>query len=218
MPKSVRTTIKDNSLVEERRELIVTRAIELFLREGYHATTTKALAEACGMSVAGLYQYVGSKRDILHLIAINNMRRSEALAEQMEAEVQKGVVSALRKYISNRTLAGDRTRDTNILINREIRNFSREDRRLLLGSVVDNVRTCEKLLAKGIESGVFRVRSPFLMAHEIAMVAYNWGQRRWLLSQYTTIEEYIGEWTENILDLILVDRENRHGVEGIKMK
>jgi len=218
MPKSVRTTIKNNSLVEERRELIVNKAIELFLREGYHATTTKALAEACGMSVAGLYQYVGSKRDILHLIAIDNMRRSEALAKQMQGEAQKGVVYALRAYIRNRTLAGDRTRERNLLINREIRSFSREDRKLLLGSVVDNVRTCERLLVKGVELGEFKVRSTFLLAHEIAMIAYNWGQRKWLLGQYTTIEEYIREWTENILDLVLVDRENRHGVEEMKMR
>ena len=212
MPKSVRTTIKNNSLLEERRGLIVTKAIELFLREGYHGTTTKALAEACGMSVAGLYQYVGSKRDILHLIAIANMQSSEALAEQMEEEGRKGAVYALREYIRERTLAGDRSRNRNLLINREIRNFSREDRRLLLRAVVDNVRTCERLLANGVESGEFRLRSPFLLAHEIAMVAYNWGQRRWLLGQYTTLEDYIREWTENILDLILVDRENRQGV------
>ena len=218
MPKSIRTTIKSNSLVEERRELIVTRAIELFLREGYHETTTRMLAETCGLSVAGLYQYIGSKRDILHLIAIDNVHRSEALSEQMEEEAQRGVVYALREYIRERTLAGDRTRNRNLLINREIRRFSREDRRLLLGALADNVRTCEKLLVKGVESGDFRIRSPFLLAHEIAMIAYNWGQRKWLLRKYTTTEEYIREWTENILDLVLVDQENRHGEEEMKTR
>ena len=217
MPQAVRTTIKNNSLVEERRDLIVTKAIELFLREGYHGTTTKALAEACGMSIAGLYQYIGSKRDVLHLITIRNVQLSEELANRMEEAGRKGVVCGLREYIRERTLAGDRSRNRNLLINREIRNFSREDRRILLGTVVDNVRTCERLLAKGIESGEFRIRSPFLLAHEITMVAYNWGQRRWLLGQYTTIEEYIREWTENILDMILVDRENRQRVE-VEMK
>lgn len=218
MPKPVRTTIKNNSLVKERRELIVTKAIELFLRQGYHGTTTRMLAEACGLSGAGLYQYIGSKRDVLHLIAIDNVRRSKALAKQMQEEAQKGVVCALREYIRNRTLAGDRTRDRNLLINREIRNFTREDRRLLLKALVDNVQTCEKLLTKGVESGVFRINNSFLLAHEIALIAYNWGQRRWLLGRYTTIEEYIREWTDNILDLIQVDRKNRHEVEEMKMR
>lgn len=208
--RGIRTTIKNASLVEERRELIISRAIALFLRDGYASATMSMLAKECGMSTAGLYQYVGSKADILHLIALSVVRGSEALQLRTEISCQEDVTDSLRKFIRERALTAASYREGNMFLNREMRSFSREDRRLVLESVANNVHSCEALLERGVQSGRFKIRSSVLLANEIIMIAFNWGQRRWFLEQYTTLEDYIETWTENILDMILVDRQDVH--------
>ena len=88
----------------------------------------------------------------------------------------------------------------------------------MLRSFEVNVRSVESLLRRGIELGVFRVRSPVLLAHEIVVIAQDWGQQKWFLGGLFTREEYTRLWTENILDLILVDRENRDRVKVTSAK
>ena len=110
-PTQVRTAIKDESLVDERRGLIVSKAIVLFLEKSYHATTTKEIAEACSMSPGSLYRYIGSKQDILHLIAQESVRGSETLERRLEKASREDVVTTLREYIRERITASDRTQD-----------------------------------------------------------------------------------------------------------
>ena len=210
--RRVRTGIKNSELVNSRRQMIVARAIELFLKNSYHATTTNEIASACGMSEGSLYRYIGSKQDILHLIAQATLRSSGILERRLEDASRNDVVTALREYIRERITAKDQVRDQNMFLNREIQNFPSEDRRALLQSVVTNVRSFERLLTKGVELGIFKVRSPLLLAHHILMFGQNWSQRRWFLGQHFTLEEYVRLCTEDILDLILVDGVDCHGV------
>ncbi|MBW2053302.1 MAG: helix-turn-helix transcriptional regulator, partial [Deltaproteobacteria bacterium] len=47
--KNVPTMVKDTSLVEKRRRQIVDAAIKLFVRKGFHPTTTREIARMAGM-------------------------------------------------------------------------------------------------------------------------------------------------------------------------
>jgi len=49
---------------EERREVILRAALRVFGERGFHGTTTKALAEAAGVSEALLFRHFASKEDI----------------------------------------------------------------------------------------------------------------------------------------------------------
>ena len=210
MSRNVRTTVKDSALVQERRNLIKERAISLFLRKGYHETTTRELAEACGMSAGSLYQYIGSKEDILHFIAEGSRRDAEALERRLDQSDDDDVVAALRECIAERVRASDRTRLGNMFINRHMISFSEEDRRAMLADMEARILSVKRLLERGVESGVFRVRFPLWLAHEILLMAWNWGQRRWFLRRHFTLGEYTGACTESVLDLIMVDRADRH--------
>ena len=210
MPRNIRATVKDDALVEERRKLIQQRAISLFLRKGYHETTTRELAEACGMSAGSLYQYIGSKEDILHLIAEGSRRDAEALEQRLDQSEDDDVVAALRDCIAERVRASDRTRLSNMFMNRQMTSFSEEDRRAMLEDMEARIHSVRWLLERGVESSVFRVRCPLWLAHEILLMAWNWGQRRWFLGRHFTLEEYTRACTESVLDLILVDRADRH--------
>jgi len=201
--------VKDCALVEERRNLITETAISLFLRKGYHETTTRELAETCRISAGSLYQYIGSKEDILQLIAEGSRRDAQALEQRLDRSGKGDVVAALRECIAERVRASDRTRLANMFMNRHINNFSEEDRRAMLEDMEVRIHSVRRLLERGVESGVFRVRVPLWLAHDILLMAWNWGQRRWFLGKHFTLEEYVRACTESVLDMILVDRASR---------
>jgi AcrR family transcriptional regulator len=59
---------KNASLVESRHHQIVQGACRVFLNKGYHPTTTREIAQACGMSIGQLYHYISCKDDVLYLV------------------------------------------------------------------------------------------------------------------------------------------------------
>jgi AcrR family transcriptional regulator len=55
-------------LVEKRHQQIVNGACKVFFKKGYHPTTTRDIAQACGMSIGQLYHYISCKDDVLYLV------------------------------------------------------------------------------------------------------------------------------------------------------
>ena len=94
---------KNAPLVESRQQQIVDGACKVFFEKGYHPTTIRDIAKACGMSMGQLYHYVRSKDDVLYLIHkhmhkvwYDHLRRSNL--EQIEDPVQK-FAEALRQIL-----------------------------------------------------------------------------------------------------------------------
>jgi AcrR family transcriptional regulator len=50
---------------EPKKERILQAALQLFAEKGYHATTTKEIAAACGVAEGLLFYYFGGKRELL---------------------------------------------------------------------------------------------------------------------------------------------------------
>jgi AcrR family transcriptional regulator len=59
---------KNAGLIEDRHQQIVAGACKVFFEKGFHPTTTRDLAAACGMSMGQLYHYISSKDDVLYLV------------------------------------------------------------------------------------------------------------------------------------------------------
>jgi AcrR family transcriptional regulator len=85
---------KNVPLVENKHQQIVDGACEVFFEKGYHPTTIRDIAKACGMSMGQLYHYIRSKDDVLYLIH-KHMHKvwydhlREANLEQIEDPVRK---------------------------------------------------------------------------------------------------------------------------------
>lgn len=54
--------------IGQRYSDIVQAAADVFARRGYHAATMRELAREAGLSLAGLYHYVGGKDELLFLV------------------------------------------------------------------------------------------------------------------------------------------------------
>lgn len=66
----------------DKRELVVAAAWELFLQQGYEATTIAQVAAKAGVAVGSVYRYVEDKRDLLEAVRV---RFSERVAVAMRA-------------------------------------------------------------------------------------------------------------------------------------
>ena len=55
----VPTQIKNLNLVRAKRRQIVDATVSLFVKHGYHKTTTRMIAKAANFSIGSLYEYVG---------------------------------------------------------------------------------------------------------------------------------------------------------------
>ncbi len=53
---------------DKRLQLLLTTAARIFAERGYQATPMRDLSKASGLSLAGIYHYVGSKLELLYLI------------------------------------------------------------------------------------------------------------------------------------------------------
>jgi AcrR family transcriptional regulator len=65
---NIRHYISDKKLLIKRWEEIIYTSSKVFLKKGFDRTGLDEIAEAVGMTKGGLYRYIGSKDDILHLI------------------------------------------------------------------------------------------------------------------------------------------------------
>jgi AcrR family transcriptional regulator len=71
---------------DDQRELILSRAAQLFAQRGYSATSMNEVAEACGMSKPALYHYYKDKYTLLVQTAQEHVERLEALVKEVQAQ------------------------------------------------------------------------------------------------------------------------------------
>ena len=66
--KNIETIVKDQELIGRRHMQICDAALKLFSRKGFHRTTVREIAGACGLGIGTLYSYIKTKEDILSLV------------------------------------------------------------------------------------------------------------------------------------------------------
>src|SRR4030042_6165844 len=66
--RRVEATIRNETLVSQRREEIIQAASQVFSKKGYHQATIKDICEVSGLGPGTIYNYVKKKEDILFLI------------------------------------------------------------------------------------------------------------------------------------------------------
>jgi len=202
--REVVTHIKNQELVKTRRRQIVDAAVKLFIKFGYHKTTTRALARETGLSIGSLYEYVSTKDDVLYLVCI-----------AIHTEVEQGVKAALaRPTVGKRALA-EVIREFFLVCNRM------SDHILLMYQVTHflPLKWQEKVLEAEL-----RITNLFieamrelrelgkipqldddtinLIGHNISVIGHIWAFRRWYFAKNFTIEQYIEQQTEFIMSFL----------------
>ncbi len=201
--KGIHTQIKNPDLVERRHRQIVDAAVQLFIKQGFHKTTTRQIARAASFSIGSLYEYVASKEDILYMVC-----------DAIHSEVERGISEAMSRAEGGRNslsevireyfLVCHRMSDHILLIYKETQSLPTQWRKNILENEVRITGVFMEVLARLISSGDLprlSEHSMELVAHNISVLGHMWAFRRWFLARHYSIEDYIALQTEFILGI-----------------
>jgi AcrR family transcriptional regulator len=197
------TQVKNPELVDRRRRQIVDAAVQLFIDNGFHKTTTRQIAAAAAISIGGLYEYIASKEDILYLVC-----------DAIHAEVERGVAEAMERarkgknrlaeVIREYFLVCHRMNDHILLIYQETQSLPPKWRRIVLENEVRITGLFTSVLVRLMTAGDLPrmdSRSIDLIAHNISVLGHMWTFRRWFLACHYSVDDYIELQTGFILGM-----------------
>ncbi len=198
--KNVPTSVKDSRLIASRRLQIIEAAVGLFTAQGFHQTTTRQIAQAAGLSVGSMYEYVRSKEDILYLVcdhihAAVEARMGEAIGKAGDG--RDALVQAVAAYFA----VCDDLSDDILLIYQETKSLAPEARGYVLGNESRLTQMFADLLGRAADRDGRPAdgRTLGLLAHNIVVLGHMWTFRRWVLGKEFRLEEYIDLQTDFLL-------------------
>jgi AcrR family transcriptional regulator len=208
MPEITNTTdiptqVKNPDLVARKRRQIADAAVQLFIKHGFHKTTTRQIAQTAGASIGSLYEYFTCKEDILYLVC-----------ETIHAEVERGVTEAMSRAAGGRdTLAKvvreyfrvcRRMSDFILLIYQETHSLPAQWQKRVLENELRITGLLVEVLARIAASGDLPdldERRLDLAAHNIIVIGHMWTFRRWYLSRHYSLDDYVELQTDFVLKM-----------------
>jgi TetR/AcrR family transcriptional regulator, cholesterol catabolism regulator len=203
----IRTQIKNQNLIERKRQHIVDCATKLFLANGYHRTNTAAIANACNMSEGSLYRYIGARDDILYLILKRMVNIDEKVcAVNLDAPDIVSYKQVLKDLLKRHTEIVDQSKSVYIFNFTAMQTCPKEVENKIFEGANKIIEYYEKLLSKGNEAGEFAVKDTYLVANCLASFCHNWALRHWYLRKKYTLQEYIDKITDYALESVYADK------------
>ena len=144
---------------ENRKKIILRKALLLFAEQGYSSVTFQKIADSCGISRTTLYRYFKDKREILDasilnfftpmlkkqraIAALKNRSAQEKLKDVFETAIdslceEKSLLTRILEYLLNRKTTGEEISG----------KISRHTWKLRL--------VIHRLLAEGVKTGEFK--------------------------------------------------------------
>ncbi|WP_301107289.1 TetR/AcrR family transcriptional regulator [Sporosarcina sp.] len=200
MPKhEVKSTVKDEDLIQKRREQISRGAVKLFIAKGFHRTTTREIAKEAGFSIGTLYEYIRTKEDVLYLVCDHIYH--EVKIRLSELDTSDNTVEGLRVAIAKYYELIDDMADEFVVMYQESKSLPGEALRYVLTRELEMVELFETILKRCMEAGNLRIgpNEVSLAAHHILVQGQMWSFRRWALRKSYSLEQYIQIQTDQII-------------------
>ncbi|ERN51953.1 TetR/AcrR family transcriptional regulator [Alkalihalophilus marmarensis] len=198
--KAVPSMVKDQQLVKKRREQMVKGAVRLFIEKGFHRTTTREIAKESGFSIGTLYEYIGSKEDVLYLVcdAIYEEVRDQ-LVSQLDTEAVG--IDRVKKAIAAYFRVIDHLQDEVLVMYQEAKSLPKEALMYVLQKEVEMTKMFEDIIRDYVAE--YRIdlseEEIKLMSHNILVQGHMWTFRRWAIRRFYTLEEYTKLQSEQLL-------------------
>jgi AcrR family transcriptional regulator len=212
--KWVESSIKNEDLIESRRRQIVLGAVKVFSEKGFHKATVREIAEAAGVTMGTMYNYVRTKEDILyicyqHMTTILSEGLNEALdnVEDSREEFRIVMKKNLDLIFENQ--------DEIMFLYRESGAYDKEAIRTVLTQEMKYVELFEALLRRRFKNqkiDEFRLK---LAADILSYASVLLVLRRWsLMRRFDSMEEVkegIIDFMEKGIELIVGEKKEEEG-------
>lgn len=155
---------------------LIGAAVETFAAKGFHATSTRDIAIAAGMSPAAVYVHYRSKEELLYAISESGHRRILDL-------VRDGVTgegdpaSRLRAFVRAYATAHAYGHTVARIVNYELRALSEEHYTEIAELRRETAELVRALIADGVAEGVFDTPDPEMTA--LALLSLGIDVARW---------------------------------------
>jgi len=178
------TSTQDRSRSEETRTKLLEAATAAFADKGFHATTTRDIAAAAGMSPAAVYVHHRSKEELLYLISRAGHQHTLAL---MRAAIAAASDPASRLAEAMRAFAADHARGHTMarVVNYELSALNPEHHAEIVQLRRAIAREVKDLVEQGIASGDFHVTDAGMTANALTSLGID--VARWYRTD--------GQWT-----------------------
>lgn len=204
----VQALVSDPKLVEERRGQIVRAAVKLFSEDGYYTTTIQQVARQAGISTGLIYQYFRDKDDILFLsLKLVLDAYEQEIPSQLEGVSDP--VERLGVAVWAYCHIVDRLREATVLAYRSTKSL-RPDRRVLIKDAETRTnRLIEKCIKACIDANCMQEVNAYLLAYQLVTFAHSWALKHWALSERYSLDRYIGEGLQLLVDPFLTAKGRR---------
>jgi AcrR family transcriptional regulator len=197
--REVLASVKDERLVQKRRDQMIKGAVSLFKEKGFHRTTTREIAKAAGFSIGTLYEYIRSKEDVLYLVCDSIY---EHVRERLEQDLEQkiGTLSSLKLGVGNYFRVVDEMQDEVLVMYQEAKSLTKDALPYVLKKEMEMAAMFESLIVRCVENGELQLseKQMELISHNIIVEGQMWAFRRWALQKLYTLDEYIELQTEQL--------------------
>ncbi|SDK15732.1 TetR/AcrR family transcriptional regulator [Sediminibacillus albus] len=184
----VTSSVKDEKLIQHRRNQMIKGAVALFKEKGFHRTTTREIAKASGFSIGTLYEYIRTKEDILFLVCdsiYENVKVRMEAAFVTENATTEHLMEAVRAYF----FLMDEMQNEVVIMYQEMKSLSKEAQEYVIKKEKAMVRMLENLISDSAPCQL-KTSDISLIANNIFIQGQMWGFRRWMLQKDFTITSY----------------------------
>ncbi|MFC3886389.1 TetR/AcrR family transcriptional regulator [Bacillus songklensis] len=189
--RQVLASVKDERLIEKRRDQMVKGAVSLFKQKGFHRTTTREIAKASGFSIGTLYEYIQTKEDVLYLVCDSIYDQVSNYLEQ-SIETEEPTIGSLKRLIRNFFKVVDEMQEEILVMYQEVKSLPKDALPYVLNKELDMVSIFERLIADCVRNGELDLTPEeiHLLSHHIFVQGQMWAFRRWALHRFYSLEEY----------------------------
>lgn len=199
--KKVPSMVKDQQLIKKRREQMIKGAVNLFKEKGFHRTTTREIAKESGFSIGTLYEYIGSKEDVLYLVC-------DAIYEEVRDKLKQSLdpkisgIDRLKQSIAAYFKVVDELKDEVLVMYQEVKSLPKEATPYVLLKELEMTNMIKDIIQDCVDEGLLDLTEEEvkLAAHNILVQGHMWTFRRWVLAKLYTLEQYTELQTEQILN------------------
>ncbi|MFB4213582.1 TetR/AcrR family transcriptional regulator [Shouchella sp. JSM 1781072] len=189
--KVIPSMVKDEKLIKKRREQMIKGAVSLFIEKGFHRTTTREIAKQSGFSIGTLYEYIGTKEDVLYLVCDSIydevMESVKRLLDETGTPLDRLKI-AIRSYLK----VVDEKQDEVLVMYQETKSLPKETLPYVLKKELEMVTLMESFIVACVQNGDLQLsdKEQHLLAHNILVLGQMWTFRRWSMQKELDIDEY----------------------------
>ena len=206
--KEVKTRIKNAELIDRRRKQIIDGAIKVFTAMGFHRATVREIAEAAGLTMGSLYNYITSKKDIIYIVydyitrvLRDEMREAISGIEDPEERLKAALNQNLSAVYQNQEII--------MFIYKESASLDKESLYTVLARETEYIELFEGLLRERFKGQDVNEEHLHLAADLLSYIPVIMTFRRWSLKRRFESMDIV---MKGILDFVL------HGIEFIPAK